>query len=84
MRIIPVNAKISIVSFTPTSKILPKRKLKISTVNPSESPMITRPTAIPDDKRTATDASPEMLYLSLIRVMINALTNDTPYAVQRG
>ena len=64
--------------------MLPKRKLNMSIVKPPEIPIITNPTAIPDDKRTATDASPEMLNLSLIRVMINALTKDTPYAVQSG
>ena len=75
---IPVNDKIRIVSFTLTKRILPNRKLKISIVNPPEKPIITRPIAIPEDKSTAIDASPEILYLSLIFVIINALIIETP------
>ena len=40
--------------------------------------IITRPIAIPDDKSTAMDASPDMLNLSLSFVMISALTIETP------
>ena len=49
--------------------MLPNRKLKISMVNPPEIPTITNPTAIPDDKRTAIAASPDISYFSLILVI---------------
>ena len=80
----PVKAKIRTVSFTLTRRILPNRKLKISIENPPERLIITSPAAMPEDKSTAIEASPDMLYLSLIFVMINALTIDTPYAVHNG
>ena len=80
----PVSVKIITVSLTLTRRILPKRKLKMSIVNPPEIPIITSPTAIPEDRRTATDASPDILKRFLILVIISALTNDTPYAVQMG
>ncbi len=73
VRIPTVKVKMSIVSSTLTSKILPNKKLKISRVNPPERPIITRPMAIPEDKSTATEASPEMLNLSLTLVIIKAL-----------
>ncbi len=57
--------------------MLPNRKLKISSVKPPDNPIITSPTAIPDDKRTAIDASPEMLNRSLTFVIISALTIET-------
>jgi hypothetical protein len=39
---------------------------------------------MPEDNNTAIDASPEILYLSLIFVMISALAIETPYAVHNG
>ena len=60
------------------------RKLKISIVNPPDNPIITSPTAMPEDNNTAMDASPEMLYLSLTLVIISALAIETPYAVHSG
>jgi len=74
----PVNDKIRTVSSTLTRRILPNRKLKISIVKPPDRPIITSPTAIPEDKSTAMDASPDMLYLSLIFVITSALAIETP------
>ena len=56
----------------------------MSMVNPPDNPIITSPTAMPEDNKTAIDASPEILYLSLIFVIINALAIETAYAVHRG
>ena len=84
IRITLVNDKIRTVSSTLTSKILPNRKLKMSIVKPPESPITMSPTAIPEDNSTAIDVSPDMLYLSLILVIISALTIETPYAVHNG
>ena len=53
-------------------------------MKPPERLFITGPAAIPEDNSTATDASPEILKLCLIRVMITALIKDTAYAVQSG
>lgn len=80
----PVSAKIKTVSLTLTSKILPKRKLKMSMLNPPDRLIITKPAAIPDESKIAIDASPEIFTLSFIFVMINALASDIPYAVHNG
>ena len=39
---------------------------------------------MPEDNKTAIDASPDMLYLSLIFVIISALAIETAYAVHKG
>ena len=75
---------IRMVSSTLTRRMLPNRKLKISITNPPENPIITSPTAMPEESKTAMDASPEISYLSLIFVIISALAIDTPYAVHNG
>ena len=62
----PVKAKIKTVSFTLMRRILPNRKLKISIEKPPEKLIITSPAAMPEDNSTAIEASPDMLYLSLI------------------
>ena len=65
IKIAPVRPKIRTVSSILTSRILPKRKLRISIVNPPEKLISINPTAIPVDNKTATDASPEILKLLL-------------------
>ena len=64
-------------SSTLTSKILPKRKLKISIVKPPDKLIKINPTAIPDDNKTATAASPEISNFWRILVIINALNKET-------
>jgi hypothetical protein len=64
--------------------MLPNKKLKISIVKPSERLIKTNPTAIPDESKTATDASPEILNLFLILVITSALPSETAYAVHNG
>jgi hypothetical protein len=64
--------------------MLPKRKLKMSVVRPPERLIKISPTAMPDDSRTATAASPEISNFCRIFVMISALASDTRYAVHNG
>ena len=54
----PARPRIKIVFSKLTSKILPKRKLKISTVNPPDRLIRTTPIARPDESKIATVASP--------------------------
>ena len=76
--------KIRIVFSVLTNRMLPKRKLKISTVNPPDILIKINPKAMPDDNKTATAASPEMSNFCRIFVIMTALANDTIYAVQSG
>jgi len=64
--------------------MLPKRKLKISVVKPPERLIKINPTAIPEESKTATAASPEISNFCRIFVMTSALANDTRYAVHNG
>src|SRR3989338_5925477 len=61
-----------------------KRKLKISVVKPPERLIKINPTAMPEESKTATAASPEISNFCRIFVMTSALANDTRYAVHNG
>src|SRR5207249_8870192 len=66
------------------SRILPKRKLKRSIVNPCDALMSNTPIAKPDDSKTAIAASPDIFVLFLSFVIPRAVETDTAKAVQIG
>lgn len=56
----------------------------MSVVRPPERLIKINPTAMPDDSKTATAASPEISNFCRIFVMTSALTSETIYAVHNG
>ena len=79
-----LTAKISNVSWILVNKILPKRKLKRSIVNPCDALTSNTPIARPAENNTAIAASPDILVLFLNFVIPNAVATQTTVAVQIG
>ena len=77
-------ARIIITSSLLIRRILPNKKLKRSIENPPEALTRNTPTANPEDKTTATAASPDILVLCLNFWSPNPPSMDTTNAVHNG